>query len=54
MFDNVYGWLTHSAQCKVVGLWTRYTSSMCRKILETKTHTLSKLKVAPRKVAVGY
>lgn len=20
MFDNVYGWLTHSAQCKVVGL----------------------------------
>lgn len=43
MFDNVYGWLTHSAQCKVVGLWTRYTSSICRKILETKTHTLSKL-----------
>ena len=43
MFDNAYGWLTHSAQCKVVGLWTRYTSSMCRKILETKTHTLSKM-----------
>lgn len=43
IFDNVYGWLTHFTQCKVVGLWTRYTSSMCRKILETKTHTLSKM-----------